>query len=135
MDRCLRQVHLIKAEYTFDYYTSSLITKYLKGNNIEEESITVDNSFEFKTMAICAKTFGVKLYKCDPYCSLQRGTNEHMNGMVRRFIPKGKSLFDNEQQYLEDISFRVNSMPRKMFDFKTPYEIHFLHIRDGAVEI
>ena len=81
VDRCSRQVHLLKAEYTFDYYTSSLITKYLKTNDIEVKSITVDNGFEFKTMGICAKTFGVKLYKCDLYCSFQRGTNEHMNGI------------------------------------------------------
>ena len=58
-----------------------------------------------------------------------------MNGNVRRFIPKGKSLYDYEQQYLEDISFKINSMPRKMFDFKTPFEVHFFHIRNGAVEI
>lgn len=135
VDRCSRQVHLLKAEYTFDYYTSSLITKYLKTNDIEVKSITVDNGFEFKTMGICAKTFGVKLYKCDPYCSFQRGTNEHMNGIVRRFIPKGKSLYNYEQQYLEDISFKINSMPRRMFDFKTPFEVHFFHIRNGAVEI
>lgn len=135
VDRCSRQVHLIKSNYTFDYYTSNLIYDYIKANQIEVNSITTDNGLEFKTMGITAKKLGVKLYKCDPYCSFQRGTNEHMNGIVRRFIPKGKSLYNYEQQYLDDICFKINSMPRKMFDYKTPFEVHLNKIQSGAVEI
>lgn len=135
VDRCSRQVHLIKSEFTFDYYTSNLIHDYIKENKIEVKSITTDNGLEFKTMGIAAKKLGVKLYKCDPYCSFQRGTNEHMNGIVRRFIPKGKSLYNYDQQYLDDICFKINSMPRKMFDYKTPFEVHFNKIQSGAVEI
>mgnify|MGYP006368863491 FL=1 len=86
-------------------------------------------------MGITAKKLNVKLYKCDPYCSFQRGTNEHMNGIVRRYIPKGKSLYNYEQQYLDDICFKINGMPRKMFDYKTPFEVHFSKIQSGAVEI
>lgn len=129
VDRSSRMVHLIKAEYTFSYYTSSLIRKYIEDNDIEVKSITTDNGLEFSTMGICARRLGVKLYKCDPYCSFQRGTNEHMNGIVRRFIPKGKSLFGYAQQYLDDISYKINAMPRKMFDYKTPFEMHFSYMK------
>ena len=135
VDRCSRQVHLIKSDFTFDYYTSNLIYHYILNNKIEVKSITTDNGFEFKTMGITAKKLNVKLYKCDPYCSFQRGTNEHMNGIVRRYIPKGKSLYNYEQQYLDDICFKINGMPRKMFDYKTPFEVHFSKIQSGAVEI
>ena len=135
VDRCSRQLHLIKSEYTFEHYTNNLIYKYITENNIEVKSITTDNGFEFKALGIAAKRLGVKLYKCDPYCSFQRGTNEHINGIVRRFIPKGKSLYNYEQQYLDDICFKINSMPRKIFDYKTPFEVHFKYIRSGAVEI
>ncbi|MXQ74306.1 IS30 family transposase, partial [Clostridiaceae bacterium DONG20-135] len=38
-------------------------------------------------------------------------------------------------QYLDDIAFKINSMPRKMFDFKTPYEVEFHKLQFGAVEI
>ena len=64
-----------------------------------------------------------KLYKCDPYCSFQRGTNERMNAMVRRFIPKGSSMKLKPQIYLDDICFAINSMPRKIFDFKCAYDV------------
>ncbi|MDE8079914.1 IS30 family transposase [Erysipelothrix rhusiopathiae] len=135
VDRCSRMTWLIKAEYRYDYYTSNLIRKFIEENNITTKSITVDNGLEFKTLGITAKRLGVKLYKCDPYCSFQRGTNERANAIVRRFIPKGKSMYDIAQQYLDDICFKINSMPRKIFDFKTAYEIDFNKSKSGAVEI
>lgn len=32
-------------------------------------------------------------------------------------------MYEVEQQYLKDILFKINSMPRKVFDFQTPYEV------------
>lgn len=135
VDRCSRVLWLIKAEARNEYYIQNLIRKYIEENEIIVKSITIDNGLEFKAMGIAAKRLGVKLYKCDPYCSFQRGTNERANGLVRRYIPKGKSMYEVEQQYLDDICFKINTMARKMFDFKTPYEIEFQYTRSGAVEI
>lgn len=135
VDRCSRVIWLVKAESRNEYYIDKLIRAYIIENHIEVKSITVDNGLEFKALGITAKRLGVKLYKCDPYCSFQRGTNERMNAIVRRFIPKGKSMYQVAQQYLDDICFKINSMPRKLFDFKTAYEIEFLYSQYGAVEI
>lgn len=135
VDRCTRVIWLIKSEAKNEYYTMNLIHKYIVDNQIPVKSITVDNGLEFKAMGIAAKRLGVKLYKCDPYCSFQRGTNERANGLVRRYIEKGKSMYQVEQQYLEDIAFKINSMPRKIFDFKSSYEVEFNKIQSGAVEI
>jgi len=123
VDRCTRKLWLIKSEYKDEYYTDKLIYNYILKNEIPVKSITVDNGVEFTALGLTAKKLGVKLYKCDPYCSFQRGTNERMNGMVRRFIPKGSSLRMKPQMYLDDIAFNINSMPRKMFDFKTPFQV------------
>ena len=135
VDRCSRVLWLIKAEFNHDYYIMNLIHKFIVDNKIETKSITTDNGLEFGRLGITAKRLGVKLYKCDPYCSFQRGSNEHANGIVRRYIPKGKSVYKYEQQYLDDICFKINSMPRKIFDFKTAYEIEFSKMNSGAVEI
>ena len=123
VDRCTRKIWLIKANYRYDYYTSSLVYKYIINNEIETKSITVDNGLEFKTMGITAKKLGVKLYKCDPYCSFQRGSNERANALVRRYLPKGTSFKLIPQIYLDDISFNINAMPRKIFGFKSAYEV------------
>lgn len=104
VDRCTRVVWLIKAEGRNEYYIDKLIRKYIEENEIEVKSIMVDNGKEFEALGITAKRMNVKLYKCDPYCSFQRGANERANALVRRFIPKGKSMYNIEQQYLDDIS-------------------------------
>lgn len=135
VDRCSRVVWLIKTEAKNEYYIMNLIHKYIEKNEIKVKSITVDNGLEFKALGIAAKRLGVKLYKCDPYCSFQRGSNERANGLVRRYIPKGKSMYQLEQEYLDDITFKINSMPRKLFDFHTAYEVEFHKIQNGAVEI
>lgn len=123
VDRCSRRVWLIKAQYKNEYYINKLIYEYIIKNDIKVRSITVDNGIEFEALGICAKKLGVKLYKCDPYCSFQRGTNERTNALVRRWIPKGSSMKLIPQIYLDDICFEINSMPRKIFDFKCAYEI------------
>lgn len=135
VDRCSRVMWLIKSEYKNEYYTMNLIHRFIVENKIEVKSMTTDNGVEFSALGIAAKRLGVKLYKCDPYCSFQRGTNERYNALVRRFIPKGRSMNQIEQQYLDDIAFKINSMPRKMFDYKTPYDIEFYKTESGAVEI
>jgi IS30 family transposase len=123
VDRCTRRLWLIKAEYRYDYYTANLIYKYIIKNDIEVKSITVDNGLEFKALGIAAKRLGVKLYKCDTYCSFQRGTNERTNALVRRYLPKGTSFKITPQIYLDDIAFNINSMPRKIFGFKCSYDM------------
>ena len=123
VDRCSRRVWLIKAEYKNEYYINKIIYEYIIKNGIKVKSITVDNGLEFNVLGITAKKLGVKLYKCDPYCSFQRGTNERTNALVRRWIPKGSSMKYVPQIYLDDICFEINSMPRKIFDFKCAYDI------------
>lgn len=125
VDRCSRMIWLIKAEYKNEYYIENLIYKFITEEKITVKSITTDNGIEFSALGIAAKKLGVKLYKCDPYCSFQRGTNERYNALVRRFIPKGQSVLQIKQQYLDDISFKLNEMPRKMFDYKTPQDIEY----------
>ena len=46
-----------------------------------------------------------------------------MNGMVRRFIPKGYSLKTITQCYLDDIAFEINFMPKKIFGYKSTFEV------------
>lgn len=123
VDRCTRKLWLIKADYKNEYYIDRLIYNYILKEEIVVRSITIDNGLEFGALGLTAKKLGVKLYKCDPYCSFQRGTNERMNALVRRFIPKGTSMKLKPQIYLDDICFQINSMPRKIFDFKCAYEV------------
>ncbi len=59
--------------------------------------IKIDLTMMLCIIQICPVTvviqdeYGSKVYFAHPYSSWERGTNERHNGIVRRFIPKGKS--------------------------------------------
>ncbi|MCI8544908.1 MAG: hypothetical protein HFH09_01610 [Bacilli bacterium] len=55
--------------YKNEYYVNKLIYEFIIRNDIKVKSITTDNGLEFMALGITAKKLGVKLYKCDPYCS------------------------------------------------------------------
>ena len=66
---------------------------------------------------------GVPTYFCAPYSAWQRGTNEHFNGRLRRYFPKGTNFDDVTDSELEDIVAEINNRPRKVLDWATPAEI------------
>ena len=43
-----------------------------------------------------ADTIGVPTYFADPYSAWQRGTNEHFNALIRKYLPKRTSFADLE---------------------------------------
>jgi IS30 family transposase len=58
-----------------------------------------------------------------PYASWQRGLNEHTNGLVRQYFPKGTDLTGISAKNLQKIEDLLNNRPRKVLDYRTPAEI------------
>lgn len=86
-------------------------------------SITADNGREFAHHHTLADQIGVPTYFCDPYSAWQRGTNEHFNGRLRRYVPK-KTRFDTfTQQDLDAWVHEINNRPRKILHWATPAEV------------
>jgi len=46
---------------------------------------------------------GIEAYFTHPYSSWERGTNERHNGLIRRFIPKGKAIKDFSEETIKRI--------------------------------
>ena len=65
-----------------------------------------------------------KQYYADAYSSWQRGTNENINKMIRRFLPKGTSFKGLKQEDVKRIEKWINQYPRKIFKFKTSEEYY-----------
>ena len=86
-------------------------------------SITVDNGSEFAHHYQLADTIGVPTYFCDPYSAFQRGTNEHFNRRIRRYLPKGTSFSDLTQEELDEYVWEINHRPRKVLGWATPAEV------------
>ena len=63
------------------------------------------------------------VYFADPYAAYQRGSNEQVNGLLRRYLPKGTSFKDLTQHQLQRITLKLNNRPRKCLGYRTPNEV------------
>jgi IS30 family transposase len=86
------------------------------------KSITADNGSEFSQLSNLEETTGTMIYFAHPYTSSERGTNERHNGLIRRFIPKGKSLLNYSIDDILKVQSWCNTLPRKILNYLTPDE-------------
>lgn len=86
-------------------------------------SVTADNGSEFAFHYQLADTLAIPTYFADPYSAYQRGTNEHFNGRLRKYLPKGTSFDDLAQAELDEFITEINNRPRKILGWATPAEV------------
>lgn len=100
------------------------IIQLIKQQKRRVRTVTVDNGTEFHQFANVESKTGAKFYFCTPHHSWERGLNENTNGLIRQYLPKGKSMADLTQKDCNRIARKLNSRPRKTIGFKTPEEIY-----------
>ncbi len=86
-------------------------------------TVTFDNGGEFADHVRVAKKTGAAIYFARPYASWQRGTNENLNGRIRRFWPKKFDMATLTEKEIEDNAFLLNLTPRKVLGGLTPLEV------------
>lgn len=86
-------------------------------------TITADNGKEFANHELVSATLGATMYFAHPYCSWERGLNEHTNGLVRQYLPKHQRLDRVAQERIVQIETLLNNRPRKVLQFRTPLEV------------
>lgn len=94
------------------------------------KSITVDNGSEFLDWrsleeSVVSKQGKIRtqIYYCHPYHSWERGTNEQVNGHIRRFIPKGCAIAEYSTKMILEIQEWLNNYPRKILNGKSANEV------------
>ena len=90
------------------------------------KSITADNGSEFSSLSEALQGIS-SIYFAHPYASWERGTNEKHNGILRRFIPKGKSMKDYTAVQIKQIMDWMNHLPRKILKYQTATESILFH--------
>lgn len=86
------------------------------------KTVTADNGSEFTDLATLIEGEGTAVYYTHPYTSCERGTNERHNGLIRRFIPKGKLISTVADSTIAHVEYWCNQLPRKILGYKTPEE-------------
>ena len=92
------------------------------------KSITGDNGSEFAELSKLEDITDTKIYFTHPYSSFEKGTNERHNGLIRRFIPKGKRISNYNQTDIAFIEEWMNTLPRKILNYRTPEELFEMHL-------
>lgn len=65
--------------------------------------------------------YDIKIYYIHAYSAWE--TNERFNGMLREFLPKGKSINDVTEDVLNQMVTALNNRPRKVLGYKTPVDV------------
>ncbi len=89
------------------------------------QTVTVDNGSEFQDCTGMersrrARKPRTKVYYCHPYSAYERGSNENMNRIVRRFFPKGTNFDDVTSAEVAEVEKWLADYPRKILGWKTP---------------
>lgn len=98
------------------------VIHFLRRHRTWFKTITVDNGTEFHGYRTIEKATGVTIYFATPYRSWERGTNENTNGLIRQYLPKGKTMKKLTQTQCSAIARKLNHRPRKRHAFMTPLE-------------
>jgi len=86
------------------------------------KTMTYDNGGEFQDFARLEEALEMETYFCDPHSPWQRGSIENSNGLLRRDMPRKTDITAYSAQDINDITWAVNSTPRKCLGYKTPAE-------------
>jgi IS30 family transposase len=86
-------------------------------------TLTLDNGTENSGHEDITEAIGTRCYFARPYASWQRGANEQVNGLVRRYFPKGTDFSKITDEQVAWVESRINNRPRKCLGYKTPIEV------------
>ena len=127
VERVSRYVRIKKTASKTALATSQSIITALKplSNNII--SITYDNGCEFSQHEKINKELNTKSYFARPYCSNDKGTVENINGLIRRFFPKGTNFDNISEEAIAYVEDWINNRPMKIHNYMTPKQIFQLY--------
>ena len=93
------------------------------------KTVTFDNGGEFCEHKKLEAILKLETYFCDPHSPWQRGMIENTNGILRRDMPRKTDITNYTARDIDEITWAVNSTPRKCLGYKTPAEAFFENIR------
>lgn len=92
-------------------------------------SITTDNGSEFAKFKTIERALKIPVYFAKPYCSNDKPHIEHLNGLIRQYIPKGVDIEKVTDSEVRRIERELNRRPRKKINYKTPFEVFYLNLK------
>jgi IS30 family transposase len=95
-------------------------------------TLTLDNGTENAAHAKIATAKTMDIYFAHPHAPWQRGANEQVNGLIRRYFPKGTDFRKVSDAEVEQVVLQINQRPRKCLNYRSPYDV-FAEALRGAL--
>jgi IS30 family transposase len=95
----------------------------------EFKTLTADNGSEFAQHEQITQITGAPVYFARPYHSWERGLNEHTNGLIRRFYPKGTDFNEVSDEEIARVEHLLNTRGRKSLGYLSPNEVFLTHLQ------
>ena len=89
------------------------------------KTLTRDRGSENMGHEELERRLGIRCFFAHAYHSWERGSNENVNGLIRRFFPKKTDFRAVSDEEIQRVEYLLNSRPRKRLDWKTPYEVFY----------
>ena len=83
-------------------------------------TMTHDNGSEIASHERITRMLKITVYCASPYRAWERGLNEHTNGLLRDYYPKGTDFQRLTQEDLDRVVESINTRPRHCLRFRTP---------------
>jgi len=131
VDRKVRKVILtLIADRKSDTARRALLQKIIKLAPEERVTVTADNGPEHADLPKLEKVLAnFSTYYCGPYRAWERGTVESINGIIRRWFPKGTDFSQVTQEAVQNVEDWFNNRPMRVLGGLTPNEMHALHVK------
>ncbi|MBL4711338.1 MAG: IS30 family transposase [Gammaproteobacteria bacterium] len=124
VERKTRLTHISFMENKTAQLTHHALVKRLKHHpSAFKKSITYDNGSENTQHKKTNAKLNLASYFCAPYHSWEKGSVEQINGLIRRFFPKGTCFRLLSHAEINQVEKLLNNRPRKCLGFRTPYEV------------
>jgi IS30 family transposase len=89
------------------------------------QTLTRDRGPENMGFKDLERELGIRCFFAHAYHSWERGSNENVNGLIRRFFPKGTDFRTITDEEIRTVEYLLNTRPRKRLGWKTPYEVFY----------
>lgn len=88
------------------------------------KTLTPDRGGEFAYWDMAEREVdGLTIYFAHPHAPWERGTNEHTNGLLRRYFPKGEKHDTVTKAQVAEVVWMINHRPRMSLNWDTPCKV------------
>jgi IS30 family transposase len=99
------------------------------------QTLTRDRGAENFGYEELERQIGIRCFFAHAYHAWERGSNENVNSLIRRFFPKRTDFRTIKDEEIQRVEYLLNTRPRKRLDWLTPLEVFLKELNQFTINI